>query len=294
MAGVSTRRVEDLVEALGHRRRSASSEVSRICAALDAEVEAFRSRSLADETLSRTCGSTRRTSRSARAAGSCRWRRSWRSAWPRPASAGSWGSSWPPATTRAAPGRPFLRALVERGLAGVRLVISDAHRGLVDGRPRAAPRRGLAALPGALHPQRPGPRPARRARSMVAIGHPDDLRAARRGSPRGAAAAGGRRPRPRFPAVAELLTEAEPDLLVHFTFPETHRRQIREHQPPGAAEQGDQAPDGGRRHLPDPGQSASASSGWSSPSRTTSGRTAGATSGPSRWPASMRSPSPRR
>src|SRR5512135_2384408 len=31
----------------------------------------------------------------------------------------------------------------------------------------------------------------------------------------------------RFPAVAALLAEAEPDLLVDFTFPETHRRQIR-------------------------------------------------------------------
>ncbi len=30
-----------------------------------------------------------------------------------------------------------------------------------------------------------------------------------------------------FPAVAELLLDAEADLLVHFTFPEAHRRQIR-------------------------------------------------------------------
>ena len=35
----------------------------------------------------------------------------------------------------------------------------------------------------------------------------------------------------RFPAVANLLTEAEPDLLAHFTFPETHRRQIRSTNP---------------------------------------------------------------
>src|SRR5450759_1960591 len=40
--GVSTRRVEDLVEALGIAGIS-KSEVSRICAALDAEVETFRS-----------------------------------------------------------------------------------------------------------------------------------------------------------------------------------------------------------------------------------------------------------
>ena len=45
--GVSTRRVDDLVQALGIDGISRS-EVSRICAALDAEVETFRSRSLAE------------------------------------------------------------------------------------------------------------------------------------------------------------------------------------------------------------------------------------------------------
>src|SRR5258708_34973139 len=46
--GVSTRRVEDLVDALGIASIS-KSEVSRICASLDTEVEAFRQRPLADE-----------------------------------------------------------------------------------------------------------------------------------------------------------------------------------------------------------------------------------------------------
>ena len=36
---------------------------------------------------------------------------------------------------------------------------------------------------------------------------------------------------PRFPRVAELLADAEPDLLAHFAFPETHRRQIRSTNP---------------------------------------------------------------
>ena len=48
VAGVSTRRVDDLVRALGITGISRS-EVSRICAGLDAEVAAFRSRPL-DET----------------------------------------------------------------------------------------------------------------------------------------------------------------------------------------------------------------------------------------------------
>jgi len=48
VAGVSTRRVDDLVRSLGITGIS-KSEVSRMCAALDAEVSAFRTRSLAGE-----------------------------------------------------------------------------------------------------------------------------------------------------------------------------------------------------------------------------------------------------
>ena len=36
----------------------------------------------------------------------------------------------------------------------------------------------------------------------------------------------------RFPAVADPLTEAEPDLLAHFSFPEAHRTRIRSTNPP--------------------------------------------------------------
>jgi len=35
----------------------------------------------------------------------------------------------------------------------------------------------------------------------------------------------------RFPKVAEMLIGAEADLLTHFTFPESHRRQIRSTNP---------------------------------------------------------------
>ena len=48
--GVSTRKVDDLVRALGADTGISKSEVSRICADLDAEVAAFRDRSLADTT----------------------------------------------------------------------------------------------------------------------------------------------------------------------------------------------------------------------------------------------------
>ena len=47
MHGTSTRKVDDLVKALGVETGISKSEVSRICVELDQEVAAFRSRSLA-------------------------------------------------------------------------------------------------------------------------------------------------------------------------------------------------------------------------------------------------------
>jgi transposase-like protein len=49
--GVSTRKVDDLVRALGGDGGISKSEVSRICADLDHEVAAFRDRSLAGQTF---------------------------------------------------------------------------------------------------------------------------------------------------------------------------------------------------------------------------------------------------
>ncbi|GAA4927605.1 hypothetical protein HD597_000631 [Nonomuraea thailandensis] len=49
--GVSTRKVDDLVKALGADTGISKSEVSRICADLDEEVTAFRDRSLAGQTF---------------------------------------------------------------------------------------------------------------------------------------------------------------------------------------------------------------------------------------------------
>jgi putative transposase len=115
---------------------------------------------------------------------------------------------------RADPGVP-----VERGLSGVRLVISDDDRGLV----KAVHEQllGAAWQRCRVHCTRnaQGPEHDR-------VGHPVDLRAARRalGAEQSGRVIDGIRPR--FPAVAELLTDAEPDLLAHFTFPDTHRRQI--------------------------------------------------------------------
>ena len=60
--GVSTRKVDDLVKALGADTGISKSEVSRICADLDEGVAAFRDRSLA-EIRSPTSSSTRATAR---------------------------------------------------------------------------------------------------------------------------------------------------------------------------------------------------------------------------------------
>ena len=207
MLGVSARAGWRTSSRPSASRRISRSEVSRICAALDAEVEAFRCRPLDRRGVSRTCGSTRRTSRSARRAGWCRWRRSSRPAWRRPASGGCWASS-----SRAGNDEGIGLAGVHprrsssAASRGVRLVISDDHRGPRQGGPRAAPGRGLAALPGPLHAQRPGPRAAlapgawSRRPSARSSSSPT-RRSAREQLRPGRSTAS----RPRFPAVAELL-----------------------------------------------------------------------------------------
>ena len=129
VAGVSTRRVENLVEALGIASLSRS-EVSRICAALDAEVEAFRSRSLAEErypylfldaTYVKVRDGGRVVSMAALVAVGVASTDERRILGLELAPGNDEGSAWP----------AFIRSLVERGLDGVRLVISDDHRGLV-------------------------------------------------------------------------------------------------------------------------------------------------------------------
>ena len=71
--GTSTRKVDDLVKALGVEAGISKSEVSRICAELDTEVAAFRSRSLA-HTAFPLCSWMPPTSRPLWPAGWCRRR----------------------------------------------------------------------------------------------------------------------------------------------------------------------------------------------------------------------------
>ena len=226
--GVSTRRVEDLVEALGIASMS-KSEVSRICSALDTEVEAFRSRSLADEaypylwldaTYVKVREAGRVTSMAALVATGVAHSGERRILGLELAAGNDEGSAWP----------GFIRSLVERGLAGVRLVISDDHRGLV----KAVHEQllGAAWQRCRVHCTRNAQDLVpRSARSMVAtvirsIFEQPDEAAAREQLRRAVDGL-----EVRFPKVAELLVEAEADILVHFTFPETHRPRIRSTNP---------------------------------------------------------------
>jgi putative transposase len=126
--GVSTRKVDDLVRALGADSGISKSEVSRICADLDAEVAAFRDRSLAGQTFpyvfvdATYCKArvNRRVVAQAVvvATGVCGDGR-------REVLGFAVGDSEDGAFWTA-----FLRSLKARGLGGVQLVIADAHLGL--------------------------------------------------------------------------------------------------------------------------------------------------------------------
>jgi putative transposase len=124
--GISTRRVDDLVQALGMQGIS-KSQVSRMCAELDKEVENFRTRKLTgpypyvwlDATFVKVRENGRVISQAiviaigVTASGE-------REVLGLDVGPSESGAFW----------LAFLRGLVARGLSGVRLVVSDAHSGL--------------------------------------------------------------------------------------------------------------------------------------------------------------------
>jgi putative transposase len=128
--GVSTRKVDDLVAALGLESGISKSEVSRICGELDTTLEAFRTRPLShvefpyvflDATYVKARVGGRVLSRAVViATGVTR-------AGDREVLGTDVGDSEDGAFWTA-----FLRSLRARGLAGTQLVISDAHQGLVN------------------------------------------------------------------------------------------------------------------------------------------------------------------
>jgi putative transposase len=225
--GVSTRRVEGLVRQLGIERIS-KSRVSEMAKELDEAVEAFRTRPLdagpytyiwidaltqkvRDE--GRIVNVAALVATGVNAAGA-------REILGLDIVTSEDGAGW----------TAFLRGLVARGLSGVRLVISDAHPGLVDAvastlsgaswqRCRTHFLRNLLAKV----PKSAGPFVATLVRSIFA--QPD------------AEAVWAQFHRvveqldERFPEAAVMLSDAGPDILAFTTFPQTHWRQIWSNNP---------------------------------------------------------------
>ena len=126
--GVSTRKVDDLVKALGAESGISKSEVSRICADLDEEVGSFRDRTLAEQAypyvfLDATyCKArvNRRVVSQAVVIATGVTADGRREVLGFDVGDSEDGAFW----------TAFLRSLKARGLGGVQLVISDAHTGL--------------------------------------------------------------------------------------------------------------------------------------------------------------------
>jgi len=221
--GVSTRKVDDLVAALGVESGISKSEVSRICAGLDADVAAWRTRDLGEQSfpyvfLDATYCKARVNRRVVSRAVVI-------------------------ATGVAADGRrevlgcdvgdsenevfwtDFLRGLRDRGLGGVQLVISDSHRGLTNAigtvltgaawqRCRVHFMRNVLARVGKGQAEMV----AAAIRTVFAQPTPDTVRDAV-----GTVADTLNR---QFPAVAMMLRDAREEITAFADFPQAHWRKI--------------------------------------------------------------------
>src|SRR5215831_12921058 len=224
VAGVSTRKVDQVVESLGIR--ISKSEVSRICQGLDEQVEAFRNRPLEgrypylwlDAKVEKVRDGGRVVPKALVLAyavhesgyrevigldvGECETEAFWRS---------------------------FLRSLVKRGLQGVQLVVSDAHAGLKNAIAQTlecpwqrCTVHFLRETLGHVRKDQQG---------MVAallrpIFNADDREQARELVDDAL-----NRLRKPLPKVAALLEEAEEDLLAFYEFPRDHWPKLRSTNP---------------------------------------------------------------
>jgi transposase-like protein len=229
--GVSTRRVDELVQALGMTGIS-KSQVSRLCQTLDAEVERFRTRKLdgpypyiwLDATFpkvrqdGRVVSHPQAGTRLVIAIGVNA--RGEREVLGLDVGASEDGAFW----------LAFLRSLVARGLSGVRLVISDAHGGL-----KAA----IAAVVHGASWQRCRVHWLRNAMALVpksaqqmvgatirTVFTQPDAASTREQWHRVADSFHGR-----FDRVTDLMDESEEDVLAYLAFPHAHWRQIWSNNP---------------------------------------------------------------
>ncbi len=224
--GVSTRRVDDLLQALGLTGMS-KSQVSRLCAELDEEVARFRTRPLAgpypyvwlDATYLKVREQGRVVSQAVVIAIGV-LHSGEREVLGLDVGPSEDGGFW----------LQFLRGLVGRGLRGVQLVVSDAHQGL----------RGAigTALQGASW-QRCRVHFVRNALALVPKSAAQMVAATIRTVFAQPDAAGAREQwrrvrdslAERFPRLVALLDEAEADVLAYLTFPPEHWRQIWSNNP---------------------------------------------------------------
>jgi putative transposase len=222
LAGVSTRRVETLVQQLGVERMS-KSQVSRLARSLDQIVEDFRTRPLdgapyAYVTLDALVVKCREGGRTVNvcvvhAVGVNT--EGFRESLGLDVVTAEDGAAW----------LAYVRGLVARGLAGVKLVSSDAHPGLVDA--IAATLTGAAWQRCRTHFMRNLlTRVPKSAQGFVAtmvrtIFAQPDAQTVREQHARIVAQLEGR-----FPEAAALLDEAGSDLLAFTGFPKEHWRQL--------------------------------------------------------------------
>ena len=221
--GVSTRKVDDLVAALGLESGISKSEVSRICGELDTTLEAFRTRSLEhvefpyvflDATYVKARVGGRVLSRAVViATGVTR-------AGDREVLGCDVGDSEDGAFWTA-----FLRSLRARGLGGTQLVISDAHQGLVNSieavllgtswqRCRVHFMRNVLAK----IPKASGEMVAAAIRTVFAQPDRDHVQAQFDEITTMLAH--------QFPVVVDMLTDARADLLAFSNFPSVHWKKI--------------------------------------------------------------------
>ena len=224
VCGVSTRRVDQLVESLG--LRVSKSEVSRICGALDEHVDAFRTRPLEGRYpyvfLDAKVEKVRDGGRVVRKAlviahGVHETGR--REILSIDVGEAETEAFW----------TEFLRGLVKRGLVGVQLAISDAHAGL---KAAIAKVLGCAWQRCTVHFLRDCLGHARKdqhgllAALIRPIFNADSLAQARDRLSEAVAHLDGR-----LGKVATLLEDAEPDILAFYAFPAAHWRKLRSTNP---------------------------------------------------------------
>jgi len=224
--GISTRKVDDLVRALGMDGIS-KSEVSRICKELDKEVEVFRTRPIegehpylwVDATYHKVREAGRVISMATVVAVGVNTE-GWRQVLGVDVGPSEDQAFW----------TAFLRSLLRRGLRGVVLVVSDAHEGIKASVDKVL--HGVAWQRCRVHFMRNllATVPKSTAGAVAAIvrtvfAQPDHASAMAQLH----RVADGLRPR--FSAAATLLEEAAEDVLAHFHFPEEHRRRLHSTNP---------------------------------------------------------------